>query len=219
MKFSSIIFASFAFGLATAIPQFDSVDFNAEDEFSVNQRRNLSVELPTCGPSASPLVSLCDAPGSFATLCALIIAGATLPNELVSALSDVAATLTVFAPTDDGFGNFLDFLDIDDDQLTDLINGGTINDIIFYHVIATKACGPEDLLCNSRVPTVLGDFKKEPKIKCFETITGNFRPFILGPGNASKRAPKPEFSPDDLAVTSFCNAIVYPINNVINPFK
>ncbi len=85
--------------------------------------------------------------GSFTTLVA-----ALQKAELVEALSG-EGPFTVFAPTDDAFGDLLAQLDI---TAEDLLNHPQLSDVLLYHVVSGKVMST-DLSEGMEAPTLKGD--------------------------------------------------------------
>ena len=99
---------------------------------------------------AHDIPSVAVAAGSFETLVAALDAA-----DLVGALSEPNGPYTVFAPTDDAFG------DLPDGLVGCLLleeNKGVLSDILLYHVAAGKALST-DLFDGMAIPTLLSDDK------------------------------------------------------------
>ena len=110
---------------------------------------------------------------------------------------DTGGPFTVFAPTDDAFGNLpagtVEGLLDDLDALTD---------ILLFHVVEGRVFA-NDLSCGTRVKMVNGDFSLT---KC---VHGNV--FQRGPGNTQL---KPKIVDVDIEA---CNGVVHVVNNVLLP--
>jgi len=149
----------------------------------------------------------------YSTLCA-----ALEKTGLLDVVSQPGSAYTVFAPTNKAFANLdpdvLDFLFNTVDGISDL------KDILLYHV-GDDVVVPSDLLCSSFVPVLFGgkdDEGRFPKIRCADDIVGGKSSFITGPGNSSGRGNLPRLSRDGLVISlTYCNGVVYGIDNVIAP--
>jgi transforming growth factor-beta-induced protein len=80
-----------------------------------------------------------------------VLTSAVIAAELLPALSNPFATFTVFAPTDEAFGDLASTLDV---EVGDLLELDNLADILLYHVLGSIVL--EDDLESGLVPTLSG---------------------------------------------------------------
>jgi transforming growth factor-beta-induced protein len=83
--------------------------------------------------------------GNFTTLVAALVC-----TELVGAVSDPDAELTVFAPTDEAF----ELLDLDKDNVCDIDNEA-LKQILLYHVVGERRPSPSVIRGNNKMIEML----------------------------------------------------------------
>ena len=84
----------------------------------------------------------------------ILVAAVSKFDDLVAALSDESAQLTVFAPTDAAFADLLGI--VGQDELDD-IPESVIRRVLEYHVISGTVAASADLSNRQEVPTLLAD--------------------------------------------------------------
>jgi transforming growth factor-beta-induced protein len=96
-------------------------------------------------PGDKTIAVLATENGNFTTLVAALVC-----TELVGAVSDPDAELTVFAPTDEAFG----MLDLDKDNVCDIDNVA-LKQILLYHVVGERRPSPSVIRGNNRMIEML----------------------------------------------------------------
>lgn len=124
-----------------------------------------------------------------------ILTAAVIQQELVPALSNPLGTFTVFAPTDEAFGDLLDALDL---TAAELLAFPNLTDILLYHVLGTVV--PSTAVTNGLIATPLSSSNTiKMTLKSNEDIFANHAQVVLADVNAF-------------------NGVVHAIDNVILPF-
>lgn len=109
----------------------------------------LALVLAACSTTDGPQASIADLVGYYeATETLEVAVGAASPG-IAAALDDDAASLTLFAPTEEGFGNALDDLatvcGVDEYTAADLlgVDQGVLDLVLSYHVVPSQVFAGE----------------------------------------------------------------------------
>jgi uncharacterized surface protein with fasciclin (FAS1) repeats len=132
-------------------------------------------------------------PDSFSTLVAALVC-----TDLVGAVSDPSAELTVFAPTNDAFGK----LGLDAGNICDAFDTDTLSTVLLYHVVGDRRPSPSVIRGKNKEITMLDGGSIFPKGKRSLEIKDNV-----------DRTVSIEM-PDVMA----SNGIIHVINGVLLPF-
>ena len=145
-------------------------------------------------PVAEPTLNIVELAQSQANLSILVTALTKFP-DLVSALSDVNGTYTVFAPTDDAFAALLGV--IGQTELDD-IPESVLRRVLEYHVVSGAAVLSTDLMDGQEVDPILADEGDVITVGVGASVTVD---------NATVTAP-------DVAAT---NGVVHIVDGVLTP--